>query len=179
MKTYRQIVNHITSMCAHFCNVTGLTVHTEFNLLYSEVTWDDLDDEPYVLEVKISVEGLDMDMKPRKHHRLRLQRLYRMIETKYRVDLHEDEPMENPAENRLCSRATTHNRESITQSSQCGCYYCGKIFSASEVTTECYTKDGTACCPYCGVDSVFGDASGLEVSKKNLKKLHKRWFGSF
>ena len=179
MKTFRQIANHLTSMCAHFSNATGLTLLLDLALRDPELTWDEYPSYFDDLVVKISVEELEVNMKPRKRHRLRLQQLYRKIETKYHVELWEDEPIENPEEDRACGQATTHNQDSISHSQMCGCYSCGKIFPASEVTPAHFTKDGTACCPYCGVDSVFGDASGLEVTKKNLKKLHKRWFGNF
>ena len=35
----------------------------------------------------------------------------------------------------------------------------------------------TAICPYCGIDAVLADASGVEVSPEFLHKMHKAWFG--
>lgn len=31
-------------------------------------------------------------------------------------------------------------------------------------------------CPYCGIDSILGDASEYEISKEVLEKLNKYWF---
>ena len=47
--------------------------------------------------------------------------------------------------------------------------------NATEV--EEYTDDGkTALCPYCSVDSVIGDASGIELNPKLLNELNKMYF---
>lgn len=73
--------------------------------------------------------------------------------------------------------ATFHNRESIEQSKMCGCYSCECIFPASEITEDNYVDNGTtACCPKCGMDAVYGDASGIELTPERLKKLHRKWF---
>ena len=67
-----------------------------------------------------------------------------------------------------------HNKGEIELSSKCGCFSCSRIFLSSEV--EDYTDDGeTALCPYCGVDSVIGDASGFRLSEGFLHSMHKRW----
>ena len=61
----------------------------------------------------------------------------------------------------------------------CGCFWCERIFPATEVR-ECYRELGnglTAICPYCGIDAVLADASGVEVSPEFLHKMHKAWFG--
>ena len=75
--------------------------------------------------------------------------------------------------------ATFHNRKSIEQSNRCGCYFCGRIFLSSEITDANYCDQGTtACCPHCGMDTVYGDASGIELSPERLKKFHRKWFGN-
>ena len=49
-----------------------------------------------------------------------------------------------------------------------------RMYLSSEV--EDYTDEGeTALCPYCGVDSVIGDASGFQLSEGFLQSMHKRW----
>ena len=69
------------------------------------------------------------------------------------------------------------NKEQIEKSEQCGCFNCGKIFPSSEIVDYLPDEGGqTALCPYCGIDSVIGDASGFPVTKEFLKKMNKRWF---
>ena len=80
----------------------------------------------------------------------------------------------NKAELQSAHSHSSHNREKIEISSQCGCFGCCRIFLSSEV--EDYIDDGeTALCPYCGVDSVIGDASGIQLSEEFLHSMHKCW----
>ena len=52
-----------------------------------------------------------------------------------------------------------------------------EIFRPMEIENYIKDKDGlTAMCPYCYVDAVIGDASGMKMTKKNLKRLHRIWF---
>jgi RNA polymerase sigma factor (sigma-70 family) len=68
-----------------------------------------------------------------------------------------------------------NNRKELKLSRKCGCFSCGSIFDATEV--EDYIDDGkTALCPYCSVDSVIGDASGIELNPKLLNELNKMYF---
>ena len=70
------------------------------------------------------------------------------------------------------------NDPAVNASEKCGCFWCERIFPATEVR-ECYRELGnglTAICPYCGIDAVLADASGVEVSPEFLHKMHKAWF---
>lgn len=71
----------------------------------------------------------------------------------------------------------TRNKEQIEQSKRCGCYCCTKIFPASKVTEYVSKEEPTAICPYCGTDSVIGDASGIPLSNSLLKSMRMSWFG--
>ena len=72
-------------------------------------------------------------------------------------------------------RHSYRNRVEMEQSIRCGCFCCGSIFDATEV--EDYIDDGeTALCPYCDVDSVVGDASGIELNPIVLNELNKMYF---
>lgn len=70
----------------------------------------------------------------------------------------------------------------LKQDTVCGCFYCGRIFHPSEIT-EWITaddpcgKDGTAICPYCGIDSVIGEISGFPITQAFLDKMGQYWFG--
>lgn len=67
------------------------------------------------------------------------------------------------------------NREEIERSCLCGCFSCIRIFEKEDI--EDYIDDGlTALCPYCQVDTVIGDACGLELSVDLLSSLNKKWF---
>ena len=66
------------------------------------------------------------------------------------------------------------NKTRIASSRQAGCYHCCKIYPAESVTL--FTDNGqTAICPECGVDSVLGSASGIELTVENLEKINKEW----
>lgn len=74
----------------------------------------------------------------------------------------------------------TYNREAISASRVCGCFYCQAIYAATEVNR--YTPGGRgkgpdAVCPRCGIDSVLPDASGLDLSPDFLAAMEKMWFG--
>ena len=67
------------------------------------------------------------------------------------------------------------NHAELKQSLKCGCFSCGRIFDATEV--EDYIDGGeTALCPYCDVESVVGDASGIELNLIVLNELNKMYF---
>ncbi len=68
------------------------------------------------------------------------------------------------------------NKEEILNSKVCGCFYCGSIFSATEISDWVMDNPPTAQCPHCCIDSVIGDASGIDVTEKLLNELHKRYF---
>lgn len=51
------------------------------------------------------------------------------------------------------------------------------IDPATEIMNFMKDKYGsTAVCPYCCVDAVVGDASGLTIDKQVLRSLRKAWF---
>ena len=70
-----------------------------------------------------------------------------------------------------------NNKDEIKNSEKCGCFYCKKIFKGSEVKDWIKDETGdTAKCPYCLVDSVIGDASGLKLTEELLEIMNKTWF---
>lgn len=74
-------------------------------------------------------------------------------------------------------RSSIHNRTIIDKSDLCGCFYCLKYFTGSDIREWCDGGD-TAICIYCGVDSVIGSASGYSLSSESLTNMNKRWFKS-
>lgn len=73
-------------------------------------------------------------------------------------------------------RYSNNNREILDKSARCGCFYCLNIYSPHKIIA--WTDNGeTAICPYCGIDSIIGDASGVLLSMEFLTTMYKTWFG--
>lgn len=70
----------------------------------------------------------------------------------------------------------TNNKREIEESAACGCFYCLKIFDKSQIENWLNEKDGTALCPFCGVDAVIGDKSGSPITKEFLTEMKNKWF---
>ena len=69
----------------------------------------------------------------------------------------------------------TNNKESLLNSKKCGCFYCLKIFNSNEI--EEWIDGGiTACCPYCGIDSIIAENSKFPITEEFLKEMKKYWF---
>lgn len=70
-----------------------------------------------------------------------------------------------------------NNELEILRSKECACYFCGNIFSARKVSD--WASDGkgaSAICPHCGMETVVGDASGIELSKASVEKATSAYF---
>ena len=70
----------------------------------------------------------------------------------------------------------TNNREELQKDKKCGCFYCLKIFSPSEIEDWIPDTKGTARCPYCGIDSVIGEYSEFPITIEFLSEMNKYWF---
>lgn len=69
------------------------------------------------------------------------------------------------------------NKKEILKSDTCGCFYCKEIFAPSEIKEWVDDKGGdTAQCPYCMIDSVIGDVSGIKITKKLLEEMYEYFF---
>jgi len=71
-----------------------------------------------------------------------------------------------------------NNRENLTKSYLCGCFYCLKIFKTLEITEWIKEKkaDSTAICPHCSIDSVIPENSGFPLTTEFLAKMKEYWF---
>lgn len=68
-----------------------------------------------------------------------------------------------------------YNINEITTSALCACYYCRKTFESRDIIK--WVDEGkTALCPFCKIDSVYGDKSGFSMSPKFLELAFKWWF---
>ena len=68
------------------------------------------------------------------------------------------------------------NRNYLLKDKVCGCFYCLKIFSPKEIERWLSEGDGTAVCPYCGIDSIIGESSGYSIDREFLLKMKNYWF---
>lgn len=62
----------------------------------------------------------------------------------------------------------------------CGCFSCGKIFPASEITFWAGDEPPTAVCPYCDIDSVITrelpDGTTVDITPELLRVMEARYF---
>jgi hypothetical protein len=79
-----------------------------------------------------------------------------------------------PAPIRAHKHSKRHRTE-IERSERCGCFYCLKTFTPTEIH-EWWDDGTTAVCPHCGIDSVIGSASGFLLSPDLLNRMHRYWF---
>lgn len=81
----------------------------------------------------------------------------------------------------LAHEFSSGHKAALERDRVCGCFYCLKIFSPSEIDTWLFgdnpcDRDGTAVCPYCGVDAVIGESSGFPVTEEFLGEMRRVWF---
>ncbi|OAF14301.1 hypothetical protein AYJ54_42215 [Bradyrhizobium centrolobii] len=84
-------------------------------------------------------------------------------------DLSEDHPL------RLAHKKSSNHRADIERSQRCGCFFCKKTFGPDQIV-DWVDEDSTALCPECGIDSVIGDASDVQITKAFLEEMHTAWF---
>ena len=70
---------------------------------------------------------------------------------------------------------SSNNIKILQNDNKCGCFYCLKIFSPKEIK-EYLENEGTAICPYCGIDSIIGESSGYPITKYFLEAMYHYWF---
>jgi len=71
---------------------------------------------------------------------------------------------------------SANHREEVESSETCGCFYCAQTYPTGNILD--WTDGGeTALCPYCGIDSVIGDKSGVPLTKEFLTEMYDVWFG--
>lgn len=72
-------------------------------------------------------------------------------------------------------RHSMNHKKMLRNMQKCGCFYCLKIFS-SQMITRWIDNGNTALCPFCGIDSVIGESSGVPITKEFLRKMSEEWF---
>lgn len=89
--------------------------------------------------------------------------------------------MENNQKLLVAHKHTFANAKEISQSTMCGCCYCMRIYPVTDIEQEDEmwepgASDNTIFCPYCGIDAVFGDASGITPTPRLLKRMYRYFF---
>jgi hypothetical protein len=74
------------------------------------------------------------------------------------------------------------HEKAILNSKLCGCFYCEKIFSATEISEwieeskDCPRGAGrTALCPHCDIDTVLPESNLYEITPELLAAMNKEW----
>ncbi len=70
----------------------------------------------------------------------------------------------------------TDNKKALQGDTVCGCFYCLAVFAPTEIKDWIAEGDGTAVCPYCGIDSVIGESAGYPITKEFLSQMRAHWF---
>ena len=74
-------------------------------------------------------------------------------------------------------RHSSNHRKELERSEICGCFHCCRTFTATVIEEWLDDGNGTALCPYCGIDSVIGSTSGYPVGEQQfLQAMRLRWF---
>lgn len=76
----------------------------------------------------------------------------------------------------LAHKSSAFHRKKLEQDPICGCFSCCKTFSSQKIE-DWYDDGQTACCPYCCIDSVVGESSGVEITEEFLIAMEDHWFG--
>jgi hypothetical protein len=67
-------------------------------------------------------------------------------------------------------------KRSPEKSEICGCFHCCEAFTVDAIK-EWVDDDSTGLCPYRGIDSVIGSASGFPAGEKDfLRGMRQVWF---
>jgi hypothetical protein len=65
----------------------------------------------------------------------------------------------------------SNHRVEVEASARCGCFSCFKLFSPAAIRSWIDASQ-TALCPYCGIDTVLGDAS-CHLGDQFLRRMHQ------
>lgn len=113
-------------------------------------------------------------------HRFRRQRRKTQEHTEQRVSIPVNRQVRRM--DRDIIAAHTHcerHKAELLASTLCGCFWCLRVFAPSEIEDDdwldTYEPDDTALCPFCGVDSVIGDASGYPITASFLAAMKAYW----
>jgi hypothetical protein len=67
------------------------------------------------------------------------------------------------------------NRDELSASPTCGCFFCLKLFPPSRIL-QWTDGHSTAICPYCSVDSVLAESRDYQLGPDLLAELKRAYF---
>ena len=73
-------------------------------------------------------------------------------------------------------RHCMNNRAELGASDLCGCFFCRQLYRPQTIVKWVDRDGNTALCPFCGIDSVIGSASGYPMTPEFLSAMYDRWF---
>jgi hypothetical protein len=75
---------------------------------------------------------------------------------------------------------SARHREHILRSDVLGCFFCVRCFDVHAIETwwdrDAHGVGQTATCPHCGLDTVIGNAMGIEITDELLSALQDYLF---
>ena len=77
---------------------------------------------------------------------------------------------------KIAHKYSSNHKASLLKDTKCGCFFCLKIFSPTEIEEWIDDIEGTAICPYCGIDSIIGESSRYPITTEFLSEMNKYWF---
>ena len=82
---------------------------------------------------------------------------------------------------KLAHKFSSNHKPELKKDMKCGCFYCLTVFNPAEINEWLIDnipcdKQGTAICPYYGVDSVLGESSGFPITIKFMQEMKDYWF---
>ena len=77
----------------------------------------------------------------------------------------------------IAHRHSSAHRPEVGRSELCRCFFCLATFHPTEIEHWIEDRRGdTAICPRCGIDSVIGSASGIDMSDAFFGEMRTYWF---
>ena len=77
---------------------------------------------------------------------------------------------------KIAHKYSSNHKASLLKDTKCGCFFCLKIFSPTEIEEWIDDIEGTAICPYCGIDSIISESSSYPITTEFLSEMNKYWF---
>ncbi len=72
---------------------------------------------------------------------------------------------------------STRNKLVVTNATRVGCFYCKKIYPASEVV-EFSKRNDSAICPHCSIDAVLPEYGSFVPTEEILNQMYQYWFAN-
>lgn len=68
-----------------------------------------------------------------------------------------------------------NNKPALMKDRIYGCFSCLRVFNTSQIKHWIPDEQGTAMCPYCHVDAVIGESTGVPMTYEFMKEMNRYW----